>query len=260
MVIVEEEILQCVLINMINLFIDSNIWLDLYHYSSDDLDEFSKLSDMRNVDINILLTEQIKNEVFRNRDNKIYDAYKKFKIIGIQFPNLCKGYDEYKKLYHLNKEFIKLHKELCKKIEIDISKQKLHADIVINNFFSDSNIIPLEENIIQKAKNRFDIGNPPGKDKSYGDMINWLLLLEKVPKKEDLFFISSDSDFSSPIDNKLFNTYLLNEWKLLKESNLFFYSSLSSFFKEHIKDIQLKSENEKTTLIAKLFNSPHFAS
>ena len=36
---------------MKNLFIDSNIWLSLYHFTNDDLAQFSKLKDMVNKSI-----------------------------------------------------------------------------------------------------------------------------------------------------------------------------------------------------------------
>ena len=59
---------------MKNLFIDSNIWLSLYHFSNDDLAQFMKLKDLIGVDFNILLPEQVVDEVNRNRENKIKDA------------------------------------------------------------------------------------------------------------------------------------------------------------------------------------------
>ena len=78
---------------MKHLFLDSQIWLSLYDFSSDDLDQFSKLNELIDNDVSIYLTMQVREEVLRNRENKIKAALSKYKEIGgIQIPNLCKGY------------------------------------------------------------------------------------------------------------------------------------------------------------------------
>ena len=81
---------------MMNVFIDAQIWLSIYEFSSDNQEQFSKLKDLQDKDVKVFLTEQVVNEVVRNRENKIKDALNKFKEINIQTPNLCKGYEEYK--------------------------------------------------------------------------------------------------------------------------------------------------------------------
>ena len=59
---------------MKNLFLDSNIWLSLYHFSGDDLEQFSKLKELNGTILKIYIPEQTRNEVQRNRDAKIKDA------------------------------------------------------------------------------------------------------------------------------------------------------------------------------------------
>lgn len=237
---------------MINMFLDSNIWLDLYYYSGDDLEQFSKLNDMIGVDVNILLTKQVKNEVERNRENKIRDAMKPFKEFRLQFPNLCKGYPEYFELNAIYSAFQKKHKEIIKKIEIDIENNSLHADNVIKGIFK--RILPFDhdEEILKSAILRYKVGNPPGKENSYGDAINWELILMHAPYAQDFFFVSSDKDYRSIFSDKKINPFLLNEWKEKKSSDIFLYTSLSMFLNEHIKDINLKSENEKSELVRSL--------
>ena len=60
-----------------NLFIDANVWLSLFHFSSDDLEQFSKLQALIGTDIVLYIPEQISHEVYRNRENKIKDALDK---------------------------------------------------------------------------------------------------------------------------------------------------------------------------------------
>lgn len=61
---------------MKNLFIDSNIWLSLYHFTSDDLTQFEKLKDFLDKDIRLWIPHQVYDEVLRNREAKIQDAFK----------------------------------------------------------------------------------------------------------------------------------------------------------------------------------------
>lgn len=65
---------------MKNLFIDSNIWLSLYHFSSDDLKQFSKLKELIGTDIRLYITQQVSDEVRRNREAKLNDAFKSFEV------------------------------------------------------------------------------------------------------------------------------------------------------------------------------------
>ena len=244
---------------MKHLFLDSQIWLSLYDFSSDDLDQFSKLNDLIDNDVSIYLTRQVFEEFSRNRENKINEALSKYKAISIKIPNLCKGYAEYSTFKELSKQFQEGHKNLLRKIESDIESQSLHADKVIQEIFAKLKIIERTEDLVNRSIIRYEIGNPPGKDKSYGDSINWETLLEIVPTGEDLFFVSADKDFRSVLNENRLNQYLYNEWKDKKKSDIHFYKSLTEFFNRHLKDIELKTENHKNQLIESLANSGTFA-
>ena len=80
---------------MKNLFIDSNIWLSLYHFTNDDLAQFSKLKDMINKSIRLFVPQQVYDEITRNREAKLKDALKAFDVKALQFPAFCKAYDEF---------------------------------------------------------------------------------------------------------------------------------------------------------------------
>ena len=215
---------------------------------------------MLGVDVNIIFTRQVKNEVDRNREIKIKEAMKQFKEYKLQFPNLCKGYKEYNDLCTLFKKSCKKHKELISKIETDIARGDLHAAKVLNQIFEKLTILEHDDEILQMAVNRYKMGNPPGKENSYGDSINWELLLKNTPVKEDLFFVSADKDFRSILNENKMNKFLENEWKEKVGSDIFLYTSLTMFFNDHIKDINLKTENEKTRLIDNLMDCGCFAS
>jgi hypothetical protein len=109
------------------------------------------------------------------------------------------------------------------------------------------------------ARTRMAVGNPPGKNGSLGDALNWEVLLQNIPNGEPLYFITDDKDYASPIDSNIFNAYLSKEWQDQKNSKVVYYKSLSEFFKEHFPKITLASELEKDLVIRDLANSSSFA-
>lgn len=244
-----------------NLFVDANIFLDFYHFSNDDLDELKKLIDLINKgEINLVVTSQIIDEVKRNRDNKVADAYSKFKDskVEINLPQICKAYPEYPKIKGVLQSFKDLKADLDKKLRTDIDSRTLKADEIINQLFAISQLVDSEK-YFDAAKTRYELGNPPGKLGSYGDSVNWVTLITELASREDLFFISDDKDFKSPLNEFALNSFLIDEWTTKKKSKIFFYTKLSDFFDEHHKDIQLKVEGEKNDLISELKDSSSFA-
>lgn len=245
---------------MKNVFIDSNIWLSLYHFSNDDLEQFGKLQELLGQGVTLFLPQQVIEEVGRNRENKIKDALNKFEFPKIQFPAFCKGYKNYE---NFRQSFVALqdqYKTWLQLIKDDIEKQTLVADKAIRNFFQNEKTTILEVNneLIEKAVNRYHIGNPPGKGNKYGDAINWECLLKFVPDKEDLYFISADQDYLSVLNTDKMNAYLVKEWENKKQAKIFFYKNLISFLNENISEIKLQQETEKEELIKGLQNSPNF--
>ena len=139
----------------------------------------------------------------------------------------------------------------------NIKDETLPADSVIRELIEKAGIIECDE-YVPLAYNRYRIGNPPGKDNKYGDAINWECLLNCVPDGEDLYFISSDKDYKSIMSNDDFNPFLKGEWREKKESEVVFYKNLITFLNEHIKEIKLKTEEEKEKLIDDLAESCNF--
>ncbi len=247
---------------MVNIFIDTNIFLNIYHFSGDDLEELDKLAVLlRNGKATLFLPDQAKDEFYRNRDNKIADALKEFKKekLDRQFPQMTKQYDEYKKMRDAIKLFEENKQTILEKLKIDISSNNLKADKIVKELFITANVIPTTDEIIQKAKIRFDLGRPPGKNKSYGDAINWEALLTTTIIEEELFFITNDGDYLSEVDNNNFNPYLLNEWQQEKYSKLTLFKNLTGFFHDKFPEIKLVDEYEINLLIEKLSMSGNFA-
>jgi predicted nucleic acid-binding protein len=245
-----------------NLFIDTNIFLSFYHLTSEDLEELRKLAvllDQKKISLH--LTEQVQTEFAGNRENKIADAVKRLtdQRLSLQFPQVCKDYSEYEELRELQKEYESVHASLLEKIARDVAERTLKADKTIQELFEKAIVLPTTPELVTKARLRSDLGNPPGKERSLGEAINWEALLEKVPEDGPLYFITDDRDYVSVADENSLKDFLLEEWSRYKQCDLVFYRRLSSFFKDKFPEIKLASELEKELLIRDLTNSPNFA-
>ncbi len=246
---------------MIHLFIDTNIYLSFYHFSKEDLESLENLSKLINLGkIKLYIPEQVRYEFFRNRENKIKDALNRLEggDNSVQIPLFCEGYTEAKELQEVAKKF-KIKKEvLIAKVKSEISKNSLKADNIIKELFE---LVPcgdFDSEILQRAHNRADLGNPPGKKNSLGDAINWEYLLLTVDDCKDLYFISEDSDYKSVLKDDQFSPFLLSEWKNKKNTSLIYFNALYKFFKSHFPDIKFIEEEIKDAKILAFEESPNF--
>jgi len=248
---------------VIHLFIDTNAYLNFYHFSEDALEELNKLSvAIRSKEILLYIPMQVVDEFNRNRENKISDALSKFRNQPIpdQFPNITKTYDEYKEMRSHLEAVRKTRASLLEKIRIEIDARELAADRIIESVFTAGKSIKTDDDIVEEAVKRANRGNPPGKNGSLGDGINWLTLLNSVPKKTDLYLVTEDEDFVSKLDGNRLCEFLRREWISEKESNVYLYRKLTDFFRDKYPEIKLASELEKQLAIDALVTSPNFKS
>lgn len=246
---------------IMNIFIDTNIFLSFFHLTSDELEELKKLVILlRRKRVVLFLPEQVIHEFRRNRENKIADAIAKLsaQVVKVQIPQLARAYEEYEPLRLAHKEFLGHLATLIENISADAAVGHLEADVVIEELFNEATIIARDEKIIASARQRAELGDPPGKKGSIGDAINWEALLSDAPNEQDIFFISDDRDFFSSLDSKAIKEYLLEEWQEKKRSTIHTYDRLSSFFQDYFPDIKLASELEKDLLIEELAQSSTF--
>jgi hypothetical protein len=243
-----------------NLFLDTNIYLNFYHYSSDDLEELKKLAvAIKTGGISLYLTRQVKDEFKRNRESKIADALKRFgeQKLSTQFPQMCKEYDEYKQLREAIKRYDESKDKIFQKLRLDIEAKSLGADKVISDLFERAKLFEHDDKILAAAKVRMVLGNPPGKDGSYGDAINWESLLAKMPKAE-FSLITDDKDYMSQVNDTRLAEFLSEEWQERKSAKVNFYRRLSDFFRDKFPTIRLASEMEKELAISELTSSGNF--
>ena len=249
---------------MYNLSLDANVYLKFYYLSSDDLNELEKLLllvQTSKAEIRLFLPEQTQQEFLRNREKVLSNALKRFKEnkLNNEFPQICQQYPEYMGMRAAITEYDKKKAALTKKLDEDISQQILKADILIKKLFARAELIKTTPELIILARNRFDFGNPPGKDGSYGDALNWESLLKEVPHSEPLYFISGDKDFYSALDENKINGFLNEEWKTQKESELYSYMRMAEFFSEKFPHIKIATEYEREQVAKELGKCSSFS-
>lgn len=244
-----------------NLFIDTNALLSFYHLTNEDLDELHKLRVLLDKKrVKLFVPDQVVYEFKRNRETKIADALKKLRDRKApKYPHMAQQYDEYEKLRELQKEFDRQYQELQQKLDDDIEGETLKADKVIQALFEAAEKVTCDSTAVATARERMERGNPPGKDRSLGDAINWGALLAAVPSGEDLHLISGDGDYRSPLEGTKLHPFLREEWEQSKESEIHFYHRISEFFREQYPEIEVAAEAEKDLLIREFTNSGSFA-
>ncbi len=245
-----------------HVFIDTNILLNFFHFTKDEIDNLSNIfASHEHGAATVHLTEQVCDEFLRNRENKIKDALKKFKDakFAAQLPAFMKQYEEYESIRNKCAELQALTKEISTKVDNDVVSNNLITDKLIKEIFEKSEPIPTSNKLFRQAKMRMSIGNPPGKNYSIGDAINWIALLETVPEGENLHVISEDGDFYSTLDEYRPHPFLREEWKREKNAELFVYRTLSSFLKEHFDGVAFAYDKNKEALIESLSESGSFA-
>jgi predicted nucleic acid-binding protein len=245
-----------------HVFIDTNILLNFFHFSKDELDALNNVfASHEHGAATVHLTQQVCDEFRRNRENKIKDALKRFKEVkfSAQLPSFMKGYEEYDGIRQLSSELQVLVKSITEKVDADILAKALLADKLISDIFSRSKIIETTSELFSVANMRMAIGNPPGKSNSIGDAINWTILLKNVPNEEPLHIISEDGDFYSSLNEDAVHPFLDEEWKRRKKSPLHVYRTLSSFMQVHFDGVAFTFDKTKEGLIDDLATAGNFA-
>jgi predicted nucleic acid-binding protein len=245
-----------------HVFIDTNILLNFFHFSKDELDALNNVfASHEHGAAKVHLTQQVCDEFRRNRENKIKDALKRFKEVkfAAQLPSFMKDYEEYASIRKLSAELQQLAKSIMEKADADITARNLLADRLIQDIFGRSAILETTQIVFDDASMRMAIGNPPGKNGSIGDAINWTVLLQSVPDEEDLHVISEDGDYYSCINEDAVHPFLEDEWKKKKKSSLFVYRTLSAFMKDHFDGVAFSFDKTKESLIEDLSSSGSFA-
>lgn len=237
---------------MIHLFIDTNIFLSFYRFSNEQLHKLEELvSLIRAKKVKLYLTEQVIDEFNRNREKVFKDTMKVINDFSPKFlvPVMCNDMKEVKSIQTQLKQIEKKKKKIEERLKRQFKYNSLKIDMFMKEIISSTNVYEVTEIIYNRGLRRYHLGNPPGKNNSYGDAINWEILLENVPKRQPLYFIGNDSDHLSPMDKAQFSDFLSQEWKRKKGSSVILFNSILEFLQKKnpaskITKAEVKKEKE----------------
>jgi PIN domain len=246
---------------MLHFFIDTNVLLSFYSFTQDDLTRLEQLAAQVEAGTFVVLTTpHVEAEFRRNREAKIAESRKDMKTqrLDMRLPRLCDPYEETAELRRLAREYSKTHARLVEHIDEDARTRALAADHLVDRFFTGATPIDVAPAIVEKARARVELGNPPGKRGSIGDAVNWEALLDFRPPDE-LYFVTDDVDFYSPLDATKPLEYLAMEWETTIGTPLTFVRRLSELpVPEEVRPRD-DAPDERDDLVFALQSSGNFA-
>ncbi len=246
---------------MLNVFIDTNVLVRFYAYSDDSLDEVEKIVALhKNNDVKLLITEQVVDELYRNRDRELAESFKRLESIttSAQIPRFAEHYAQAGTLRDALKKAKEAKVALVAEVTTALGDGTLRADKVINGLFESVSILPRSAEDLEAARLRRELANPPGKNSSLGDQLNWEILL-RACDEGDLHLVSRDGDFKASVLEGVPSQFLAKEWRQKKNGELHIYQGLAEFAKKHFSAIKLPSDATKSSWIKKLVNSDSFS-
>jgi hypothetical protein len=221
-----------------SLFIDANKYLDLYRTKTGKL-ILAALGEQAD---HIFVTQQIVNEVKRNKIKVAADfltkEFTKLKLQTFKMPDHLFGETEEQsgiilgKMKKIQRDIEQLNKEVdafAAGIMRKVSQSTDEVSMALAPIFAKA--VPHSKAQLQRAKERKECGNPPGKrGDPIGDELTWEQLLSGFVDKKKLWIITRDSDYGSTYGGKGFFNQLLYE-ELVRVS-----PSAEVFVFEHIPD------------------------
>jgi len=244
-----------------HVFIDTNILLSFYHYTSDDAEQLKIIVKLvQNNGLVLYLTEQVADEFNRNRESKVSAAIKDLEKWGKApgIPRSMINYAEAKAYQAAVSSVEKARSALIEQARKDAMARTLSADSLVADILKVATIIKRTDADISMAMARKAVGNPPGKKDSLGDQINWECLLRGVPAGTELHVVSKDGDFSSTLFTGAPHQFLLDEWVGKNNAQLHLHEELRPFLKAKYPGIQLATDVEKADAIQRLESSTNF--
>ena len=246
---------------MLHLFIDTNVYLTFFGFTSDDLEELHKLSvAITSEEARLWTTGQVKDEFQRRREGMVAESLQALKAMkpNEKTPQMARNLSEFDEMMDAKRDFVGHLNAVEERLTSEFWDRSLAADTVLDDLMSRANEIAVTDDILSAARRRKEVGNPPGKRASLGDEINWECLLTDVPDGETLHLVTDDRDFSSDLRRGQISAFLADEWRERKKSDVHLYPRISAFFEEKFPDIKLATELEKELRVRALAESPSF--
>lgn len=248
-----------------SLFIDTNVFLSFFRFTEDDLRTLDNLFTVaQGGAVNFVLPSLVIDEFERNRAREISESIKLLEFNSAGVPVVARELSAFSRFQDASKELTAARKDLINELRQAAIERVLPADALIQKIFTSATKVPVTDDLIQKAKRRVELGNPPGKSGSLGDAINWEAVMSQLIFIDELHFVSQDRDYCSPLDENRFNDFLIREYDHTNWGDIHFYKSLKSFLSKNFPEVEigtLKQSGEAVELLesSNSFQSTHSA-
>jgi hypothetical protein len=244
-----------------NLFIDTNIFIDFYEATAESLVELEKLHVViRRGGITLWLPDQVQKEFWKHRETAIEKHLAKFAGAGGMGdpPCLVKEDPEFRELTKLLGAQEKKRSEIVARIRQEVLKEETRADRLVRALFSEAKKIETDTELFAAAHERALRHLPPGKTDGLGDRLCWVALLKAVPANQSLSVLSGDGDYSSEANADTIASYLCHEWRTKKGSEVMLWRRMSQFMAAKFPDAKTAMEVEHSISVEALSQSPNF--
>lgn len=185
---------------MTRIFADANIWLDLYQ-SAKKGDRLGVFTDLARVAARFVFTQQVTEEILRNRGRILDDLAQKYRKPALDFPEtaIVEQAPDFEAFKNARKA---LHAAAAKVADyLEHVRDDSGDDPVLGAltalFIADGSLVlPYDDELIDRANRRRLTGQPPGTSSgTLGDELHWEIMLAKL-RDEDLLVVSRDASFS----------------------------------------------------------------
>ena len=247
----------------LHLFINTNAFLSFFAYTKDDVEELKKLASLIKIgQVKLYLTEQVRDEFYRNREKKLFESISLFEksALSTGIPRFMAEYPQVADYTRAVKKALKAKDEAIQRAKREAEAERLAADALFRQIVKVARIRKVREEDYAAATHRTRRGNPPGKEGGLGDRLNWEMLLRLVPEENDLHLVSKDGDYVSALNPAAPNRFLLAEWRKKKQAELVLHAELRPFLTQHFPKIKFAVDVEKRVAIDDLKHSRNFAS
>lgn len=182
------------------ILIDTNIFLDFYRSKNESL---RILTEIINNSENVILTEQIVNEFYRNRTRvlrevkKVFEKESNVENISSSFLDSLVDYADFQQLHNNFKQKRQEIKTKIDEIISDISSDPVAKEFkeFVDKKIENEELLSISDAAFKKAETRKKLGNPPASDKySIGDELNWEIVLENI--NEDIVIVGRDKTYN----------------------------------------------------------------
>lgn len=237
------------------LFIDANKYLDLYR-----IDQGKKLLAPLGEQVDyIFVTQQIVNEVQRNKilvaADFLKEKVKELKLKTFNLPDhLSASIDHRTEILHQMSEISQNIKKVNAEIDAlvlsimeQISRSEDEVSKALSPIFANAILHSSEE--LQRARERRELGNPPGKiTNPIGDQLTWEQILTRFKGKKRLWIISRDGDYGTVYGGKGFvNHFLYNELcSITPEPEVYLFQDIVEGISHFVDTTRVKADNRLT--------------